>query len=155
MPAETIDLGLMQYKDLLELKKVNGKAFIYDPLRRKWLVLEPEEMVRQLVVQYLIREKGYNKARIKMEKGFKFNELRKRCDVLVYDDAVNPFLMVECKNPGIKITDEVIWQITWYKLPFEVPYLLVTNGEQSYCCVIDYAARTFEYLSEVPYSPDT
>lgn len=148
-----IDLNLMQYKDLLQVRKENGKTLLFDPLRRKWLVLQPEELVRQLIVQYLIREKNYNKTRIKLEKGLKVNTLSKRCDVLVYRPDLQPFLLVECKAPQVKITQDTFEQIARYNMPLRVPYLLVTNGLQSFCCAIDYEQRDYEYLKEIPAFP--
>ncbi len=123
-----IDLELMQYKDLVQVKKIEGKTHVFDPLRKKWLVLQPEELVRQLFVQYLLRGKGYNFTRIKVEKSLKVNGLDRRCDLLVYDAAIRPFLMVECKAPQVDISQETFRQIAWYNLPLQVPYLAVTNG---------------------------
>lgn len=145
-----IELDLMQYKDLLKVKKEKNKTFIFDSLRKKWLVLQPEELVRQLIIQYLIRERGYNSSRIKVEKGLKINELYKRCDVLVYDLAIEPLMLIECKAPQVKVTQETFRQIAHYNLPLKVPYLLVTNGIRTYCCRMDYKAEDFEYLEEVP-----
>ena len=148
-----IELDLMQYKDLLQVEKEGGKTYLFDPLRRKKLVLQPEELVRQLIVQFLILEKGYNKNRIKIEKGLEVNGLKKRCDVLVYDREVNPYLLVECKAPNIRITEGAFRQIATYNLLLQVPFLLVSNGVDTFCCKMDYEKETFEYLSEVPYYP--
>ncbi len=148
-----IDLNLMQYKDLLQVRKEKGKTFLFDPIRRKWLVLQPEELVRQLIVQYLINERHYNKNRIKIEKGLKINKLNKRCDILVYRPDMEPFLLVECKAPQVKISQDAFEQIANYNMPLQVPYLLVSNGIQSFCCAIDYEQRDYEYLDEIPVFP--
>jgi hypothetical protein len=145
-----IELDLMQYKDLLRVKKEKSKTFLFDPLRKKWLVLQPEELVRQLIILYLIRERGYNSNRIKVEKGLKVNDLYKRCDVLIYNLAVEPLMLVECKAPQVKVNQETFRQIAHYNLPLRVPYLLVTNGIRTYCCRMDYETEDFEYLEEVP-----
>jgi hypothetical protein len=104
-------------------------------------------------VQDLSREKSYNQTRIKIEKGLKVNTLSKRCDVLVYRPDLRPFLLVECKAPQVKITQDTFEQIARYNMPLQVPYLLVTNGLQSFCCAIDYEQRDYEYLEEIPAFP--
>lgn len=148
-----IDLDLMQYKNLLQVREIGGKSHLFDPLRKKWLVLQPEELVRQLFVQYLLRERGYNITRIKIEKSLKVNDLNRRCDLLAYDSAIRPFLMVECKAPRVDISQKTFRQIAWYNLPMQVPYLAVTNGRQTYCCAMNYEERRYDYLEEIPVFP--
>jgi len=145
-----IDIDLMQFKDHLRIKREDGVRKIWDPIRKKWLVLQPEEMVRQLLLQYLLLEKGYNHNRIRMEKGLQINTLDRRCDLLVFDDKVQPYLLAECKAPHVKIGQEVFEQIAWYNTSLTVPYLLVTNGLEVYCCEIDYETRTYSFLREIP-----
>ncbi len=145
-----IDLNLMKYKEHLQLKRQDGMRKIWDPVRKKWLVLQPEELVRQLLLQYLLLEKGYNRNRIRMEKGLQVNELDKRCDLLVFDEKIRPFLLAECKAPHVPVGQEVFEQIAWYNTALTVPFLLVTNGIDSYCCAIDYETRTYTFLQEVP-----
>ena len=148
-----IDLELMQYKNLLQVREIGGTSHLFDPLRKKWLVLQPEELVRQLFVLYLLREKGYNSTRIKVEKSLKINTLYRRCDLLAYDPAIRPFLMVECKAPRIDISQKTFRQIAWYNMPMQVPYLAVTNGRQTYCCAMNYDERRYDYLEEIPAFP--
>lgn len=145
-----IDLNLMKYKEHLQLKRQDGTRKIWDPVRKKWLVLQPEELVRQLLLQYLLLEKGYNRNRIRMEKGLQVNELDKRCDLLVFDEKIQPFLLAECKAPHVPVGQEVFEQIAWYNTALTVPFLLVTNGIDSYCCAIDYNTRTYTFLQEIP-----
>jgi hypothetical protein len=145
-----IHLDLMRFKDFLKIKRENGKRLIFDPIRRKWLVLQPEEMIRQLVLHFLVEEKHYNIARINLEKGLKVNDLGKRFDLLVYDQALQPFLLVECKAPQVAITQDVFRQASWYNMPLKVRYLLVTNGIDAYCCALDYEKQGYEFLDEVP-----
>lgn len=147
------ELELMKYKDELKIRREADKRLIFDPIRKKWLVLQPEEVVRQLVVQFLIQEKGYNKNRINIEKGLTVNDLSKRCDILVYDQQLAPFLLVECKAPHVDITQDVFKQIAWYNMPLKVNYLLVTNGVASFCCVMDYERQSYEFLDHVPDFP--
>ena len=145
-----IDLGLMQFKNLLKVRRENEKRYIFDPIRKKWLALQPEELVRQLVIHYLLEEKRYNRNRINLERGFKVNTLQRRFDLLVYDMEVNPFLLVECKAPQVQITDAAFQQAAVYNMELKVQYLLVTNGIESYCCALNYENHSYEYLEAVP-----
>lgn len=147
---EIKDLNFLKYQDKLQLKSEEGKRYIYDPIRRKYLILQPEELVRQLIVQYLLIEKGYTANRMALELGLTVNEMQKRCDILVYDSAVQPLLLVECKAPAVPMTDMVFKQIATYNMLLKVPYLLVSNGVVSYCCRIIHAEERFEFLSEIP-----
>ena len=145
-----IDLELMRFKDLLNVKRENDKRFIFDPIRKKWLVLQPEEMVRQLAIHYLVEEKGYSIARINVEKGLKVNTLNTRFDLLVYDSSFLPFMLIECKAPQVPISQDTFRQASWYNMPLKVRYILVTNGLESYCCALDYERHDYEFLDAVP-----
>ncbi len=145
-----IELDLLSKKSLLKTKNEAKQQWIFDPIRKKWLVLQPEELVRQLLIQYLISEKNYPKNRIAVEKLLIINDLERRFDVLVYDTAIQPFMLVECKAPRIGVSDETFRQIAQYNLPLRVQYLLVTNGITTYCCRMNYEQQSYEFLSEVP-----
>lgn len=145
-----IDIDFMVFSEKLKVKKTEDKVFLFDPIRKKYLVKAPEELVRQLVLQYLILEKNYNKNRIRTEKGLKVNDLSKRCDILIYDKKLAPFLLVEVKSPKVKITQQTFEQIARYNLPLRVQYLVVTNGFNTYCCEMDYDKKSFSFLSEIP-----
>ena len=79
-----------------------------------------------------------------------FNDLDKRCDLMVYQPDLQPFIMVECKQPKERLSDKVFWQLSWYNMPFQVPYLVITNGSEAYCCKLDYDSRTWEFLPAIP-----
>lgn len=145
-----IDLDLTAWESQLRLKQAAGGRYLWDPIRGKWLVLQPEEIVRQLMVLYLLGEKKYNKNRIRIEQGLKVNQLSKRCDILIYDREVQPWLLVECKSPKVPITQAVFEQIANYNLPLRVKYLVVTNGPATFCCEMDYRAESFRFLSSIP-----
>jgi hypothetical protein len=145
-----LDLPLLQYQHLLQLKTEAGKRFIFDVIRRSWVVLQPEETVRQLILQYLLLDKQYNKNRIAVERGLEVNGLYKRCDVLVFDIHMQPFLLIECKAPHVPITQDTFRQIATYNLPLQVPYLAVTNGPVSFCCQMDYHKESFEFIDDIP-----
>lgn len=145
-----IDLNLTRYHAFLRVKNEAQKRFIFDPIRKKWLVMQPEECVRQLIIEYLWREKGYSKNLFSIEKGVKVNKLQKRYDLLVYDRSLKPLLLVECKSPDVRIKQDALDQVAWYNMTLQVRYLLVTNGIESFCYALDYEAKTYDTLSEVP-----
>ncbi|EHG98740.1 hypothetical protein HMPREF9441_03410, partial [Paraprevotella clara YIT 11840] len=107
-------------------KKADGKWWIYDIIRRKYVVLQPEEWVRQHVLHFLIEEKGYPKSLINVEKALTVNELTKRYDVVIYTRRGDIFLVVECKAPNVSITQDTFDQIARYNLALKSTYLMVT-----------------------------
>lgn len=110
------------------IKKEQGKEMLFDPLRKKWIVLTPEEWVRQNFVQFLIQEKKYPSALVAVEKEIRLGELKKRFDILVYDTTHQPWMIVECKAAAIALTEEVLQQALRYNISVPVRYLLITNG---------------------------
>lgn len=144
----------MQWKNLLTLKKAGGQVQIFDPIRKRFMVQTPEEVVRQLVQCYLIAAKNYPIGRIRVEKELLVNTLTKRCDILVYGWDMGHYLLVECKAPQVKISQDTFHQIANYNLSLRVKYLLVTNGIQTFCCEMSYGeAPGFKFLTEVPSYP--
>ena len=146
-------LNLTHYQELLEVKQEEGKRWLRDPIRNKWLVLQPEEMVRQLLIQYLLDVLGVNKNRIAIERGLSVNGLQKRCDILIFNPAMEPWLLVECKAPTVALRQSVFRQIATYNMPLQVPYLLVCNGPEAYCCSIDFVQERYQFLEELPPYP--
>ena len=144
----TIDFT--KYKADLRIKKAGGKHYIYDPIRKKDLVLQPEEFVRQLVVQYLTQDRKYPLKWMRVEMLLEVNTRRKRCDILIFDRDYKPFLLVECKAANVKIGQATFDQIARYNLVLEVPYLVVTNGLQTYCCSMDHEKECYDFLGEIP-----
>jgi len=114
------------------IKQEGGKDFIFDPLRKRWLLLTPEEWVRQNFIQYLIQVKNYPATLIAQEKKIFVGELIKRFDILVYDMNHLPWMMIECKAPAIPMSELVIQQLLRYHSSVPAGYLVVTNGDQSY-----------------------
>jgi hypothetical protein len=113
-------------------RKENNKDFLFDPLRKKWLLLTPEEWVRQNFVQYLIRVMKYPAALIAMEKEIMLGELKKRFDILVYDTDHKPWMMVECKEMNVKMDEPVLQQVLRYNISIPVSYIIITNGNATY-----------------------
>lgn len=133
-----------------KIKSEGDRNYIFDPYRKKYLLLTPEEWVRQNFASFLINEKDYPSGRIITEKTLKYNQLTKRCDILIYDRNLNPLALIECKAPEVKITGSVFDQIAVYNLNFKVRYLMVTNGLSHYCARINFTKKTVEFMKEIP-----
>jgi hypothetical protein len=114
------------------IKKATGKEFIFDTLRKKWLVLTPEEWVRQNFVQYLIKFKNYPSSFIALEKEIMLGELKKRFDILVYDNNHQPWMMIECKAAEVKLDDAVLQQVLRYNISVPVQFIVITSGNFTY-----------------------
>ena len=117
---------------VFRLKKENGVEFIFDNIRRQWLVLNEEEWVRQNFVQYLIQTLSYPAAFIAIEKEIMLGELRKRFDILVYDKNHHPWMMIECKASAIHLNDAALQQVLRYNISVPVPFLIITNGHYTF-----------------------
>ena len=115
-----------------QIKQETGKDMIFDLLRKKWLLLTPEEWVRQNFVQYLIQVKKYPATLIALEKMIILGELKKRFDILVYDKEHRPWMMIECKAPAIKLDEAVLQQLLRYHISIPTGFLVITNGGYSY-----------------------
>ncbi len=146
LTMEQLNLPVFQFK----LKQAGTRQQIFDAIRKKYVVLTPEEWVRQNFIQYLIQHKSFPSSLIAVEAGLKYNQLQKRMDVLVYNKQGTPHLMVECKAPSVKISQDTFDQIARYNMLFKVKYLVVTNGLQHFCCKMDYTENTYSYLETVP-----
>lgn len=114
------------------IKKEGGKEFIFDSLRKKWLVLTPEEWVRQNFIQYLIKIKNYPASLIAIEKEIQLGELKKRFDILVYDNNHQPWMMIECKAAEVKLDEAVLQQALRYNISVPVKFIVITNGNSNY-----------------------
>lgn len=134
----------------IKLKEEGGKQFVFDFIRKKYLVNTPEEWVRQNFLHFLVQEKKYPASLIAIEKGLKLNELQKRADAVVYDTDGSPIVLIEFKAPSVKITETTFEQISRYNMVFKVPYLIVSNGLSHYCCKIDFTENSFEFIKEIP-----
>ena len=112
----------------VRLKKEGGKQLIFDFVRKKWLVLTPEEWVRQHVLNYLIQVRKYPLSAIAVEKELQLNDLRKRFDAVVFDRHLQPYLIIECKAPYIALDKMVLEQALRYNLIIRAPFLMISNG---------------------------
>jgi hypothetical protein len=145
-------LNLPEYS--FRIRGDEGSERIFDPVRKKYVRLTPEEWVRQNFVQYLINEGKYPPGLIGIEVMSPFNNLKKRVDVLVHNRAGRPVMIVECKAPEIEINDEVFDQLVCYNMGFRVPYLILTNGMVHYACIIYYDRNKYDFLEVIPLYED-
>lgn len=141
-----LNLPIYDYR----IKEQNGRQYIFDVLRRRYVALTPEEWVRQHFVHYLIEHKNYPKGLIANEIELRIGEKHMRCDSVVYDKALHPQMIVEYKAPDIAITQKVFNQITSYNMLLHVDYLVVSNGLQHFCCRMDYENNRYVFLKDIP-----
>lgn len=134
----------------LKIKQEANKAMVFDFIRKKWLVLTPEEWVRQHLVNYLITYKSYPPSLISLEAGLKYNALNKRSDVLIYNKLAKPLFVLECKAPEVAIAQNVIEQVSVYNKTIGAQYLCVTNGLKHYCWTFIAEDNKFSFLKEIP-----
>ena len=135
---------------LFTLKHDKGKTFILDPVRKKYVKLTPEEWVRQHVITHLSEALKYPLSHMCIEKSLQINELSKRADILVYNKDFQPALIVECKAPGITLTNIVFEQVSRYNLAFRVPWLLITNGISHFAAHIDHMCQKISHVDYIP-----
>ena len=143
-----LSLNLPPYATKIALR--DGKNAIWDIIRRKYVALTPEEWVRQHFVHFLIEHKGYPVSLLANEVALTLNGTSRRCDTVLYDRTLSPRMIIEYKAPHIPITQKVFDQISRYNLVFRVDYLIVSNGLSHYCCRMDYASNSYQFLAEVP-----
>jgi predicted type IV restriction endonuclease len=147
----TESLNFPQFE--FELTERNGKLSIFDSLRKKFLILTPEEWVRQHMIQFLVQFKNYPKSLFALEKGLKYNAVQKRFDILVLDRMGKPFLLIECKASDVKLSQKTAEQIAVYNKSIGAPFIGVSNGRQH--LFLELAGNGTEYiqLNELPNFP--
>ncbi|MCB4797571.1 type I restriction enzyme HsdR N-terminal domain-containing protein [Neotamlana laminarinivorans] len=131
-------------------KNSENKISIFDTIRKKFVILQPEEWVRQHCVNYLINVKNYPISLINVEKEITINKLKKRYDIVVFKPDGNINLIVECKAPNIEISQSTFDQIARYNLNLNADYLMVTNGLNHYYCAMDYNNERYNFLADIP-----
>lgn len=131
-------------------KNSENKLAIFDEIRKKFIILTPEEWVRQHVIKFLNLEKKYPLSLINVEKKIVINGLTKRYDIIIYTSEGGVFAIIECKAPHISISQETFNQIARYNMELNAHFLMVTNGLQHYCCKIAAGNNAFEFLQDFP-----
>lgn len=131
-------------------KNSENKVSIFDEIRKKFIILTPEEWVRQHAIQFLMTEKKYPKSLINVEKVLNVNGLRKRYDIVVFNPDGSIFVLIECKAPEIKTSQATFDQIARYNMTLKAQYLMITNGLNHYYCQIDVENEKYNFLQELP-----
>lgn len=130
------------------VKQEEGKEWIFDALRKKWVVLTPEEWVRQNFIQYLIQMKNYPVSLMAIERELKIGSVKRRFDILIFDREQKPWLMVECKSMETSLDEKVFEQLLHYNLAVPVPYLVITNGNE--CMAWERSSNGITDLIKIP-----
>jgi hypothetical protein len=128
----------------------NGKHKIFDPIRKKYVALTPEEQVRQQLICFLLHERGFPAGLMMVEYALKVNGMSRRCDIVACARSGAPLLLAECKAPDVRIGNETFAQAARYNISLRVPYLAITNGSASYCCRISFDTGSIEFLKDFP-----
>ncbi|MCL2415105.1 MAG: type I restriction enzyme HsdR N-terminal domain-containing protein [Bacteroidales bacterium] len=131
-------------------KNAQGKLEILDRIRKKYVLCTDEEKVRQMTILYLTETLNVPMFSIAVETEIKVNNLSKRTDVVVFNSKMKPVLIVECKAPSVKISQDVFDQIARYNLTLQVNYLMVTNGVEQYFCHLDFEKQSYQFIPELP-----
>ena len=133
-----------------KLTEQNGQYTLFDELRKKHVIITPEEWVRQHFVQYLIRQKNYPRSLIKLEGGLKLHGQPKRSDIVVFNSFGDKILLVECKAPSVSISQATFDQAARYNIVHKVKLLVVSNGLQHYYCRIDFENENYQFIEDLP-----
>ena len=142
-------LNLPSYN--FKIRKNNNNYEIFDSIRKQYVSLNPEEWVRQNFIRFLVEEKQYPEMLIAVEKSIKLNRMIRRPDIVIYDKTTKAKLIVECKAPSVKITQNTVDQIVRYNMTLKVDYLVVTNGLNHYCIQINYKENKYNFINEIPF----
>ena len=134
----------------IPIKQSEDKVLIFDLLRKRFVVLTPEEWVRQHFIHYLIHHLNYPKGLIKIEGGLRFNTLQKRSDIVVFGRDGKPWMLIECKAPDLKLNQRVVEQASTYNNTLKAKYLVITNGMSSICCEIDWVNSRTVVVDAMP-----
>jgi len=134
-----------------KIKTERNKEFIFDEIRKQWILLTPEEWVRQNFLQYLIKQKNYPAGLIAVEKEIYLNDIKKRFDIVVYDTNTQPWMIVECKEMNESLNEGVLNQALRYNIILQVKHIVITNG--SHCYAFSNAGGKLSEINELPAFP--
>ncbi len=133
-----------------KIRKKGSIVEIYDTLRHKYVTLTPEEWVRQHFVNWLVSDKKYPSTLMANETSIKLNSMSRRCDTVVYNQHLEPLMIIEYKESNIPVTQRVFDQAVSYNTVLKVKYIVVSNGISHYCCKMDYEKQTYDFLTDIP-----
>ena len=141
-------LNFPNYKVLIKNKE--NKSYIFDRVRKKWLLCTQEEWVRIHCLYYFVETKDYPESLIRIEQELKLYNTLKRFDLLIADSSMKPFILIECKAPYAKITQKTFDQILRYNLELKCPYLMISNGLNHYFCKMNFEENQISFIKELP-----
>ena len=139
-----LNLPLFEFK----IKKENNNTIIFDKIRKKWIILTPEEWVRQNFISYIL-DKNYPKSLINCEKVFYINKVSKRYDIVVYDSSGNVQILVECKSYDVNLIKEHFDQVMRYNLELKSKYVIVTNGLRHFYFEFDESEKIYKQKKDL------
>ena len=134
----------------LKVEEIDSKKYIFDFTRKKNLILTPEEWVRQNIVSYLVNDLNYPKGLIKTESSIKYNNLKKRSDIIVRDRSMGFYLLVECKSYNLKINKNFFKQVSIYNKVYKSRYIMISNGIDHYVCEFFSKKKEYKFLKSIP-----
>jgi hypothetical protein len=134
----------------LRIRKQEGKDYVFDRLRKQYVRLTPEEYVRQHFVSFLIEYKQYPEGLLSNEVCIELGNVRRRCDTVLYDKFLHPQMIIEYKSPEIPLTQQVFDQVSRYNKSLRVHWLIISNGLQHYCCLINKEKGNYVFLKDIP-----
>ncbi|MGE0636599.1 MAG: type I restriction enzyme HsdR N-terminal domain-containing protein [Bacteroidia bacterium] len=143
---QQLNFPVYQFK----IKEENKRTQIFDTVRKKYVALTPEEWVRQHIITFLISEKKFPASLIAVEVSLNRGSKKQRGDIVVYTNNGKPRMIIECKAPEVKITQDVFFQIARYNAPLKMNYLVVTNGIRHFCCKMNYESGDHVFIKEIP-----
>ncbi len=143
---ENLNLPLYNFK--IKIEKQN--KLIFDTIRKKYVLLTAEEWVRQNFICYLNSEKHYPLALMALEHHQNINLRSRRSDIIIFNEQMKPFMLVECKAPGIQLSNKVFEQAAGYNFIIKANLLIITNGLKHYCCLLNHDKKTWEFLKDIP-----
>lgn len=141
-------LNLPEYQ--YQIRTINDRTEIFDSFRKRYIVLTPEEWVRQNFLHFLISKKGYPISLISVEKGLKVNTMQRRFDAVIFDSSASPRVLIEFKAPKVKISQETFDQAARYNLSLKVDFLIISNGLEHFCCHVDLDKNSINFLKDIP-----
>lgn len=145
-----IQLSLERFVSRLDIRQREHKSYIFDPIRKKEIILQPEEWVRQLFISYLIEEKKIGPKLIAIEKSLELHGLKKRSDIVVYNQKGIPCMIIECKSHKEPLNQRVFDQASRYNIALKLPYLVITNGISCMLVRVDFDSGEYFFLDEIP-----
>ena len=143
-----LKLNLPEYE--VNLKKSEGKVWIFDGIRKKYMVLTPEEWVRQHLINYFIHHLKYPKSLVSVERGLQYNQLQKRSDITVFDRSGKAWMIVECKSPDVDLDQKSVLQVAVYNSDVQAKYVTVSNGLKHICYETKSDVKEIELLRDFP-----